>query len=267
MIKEKSKKITSSLLLLSFFILYVIWWILTQYLHNDISYIFWGTSYFLFALYGALVGIYVGMKWGGSKSVLGRMMFAFSIGLLMQAIGQNLTNYQILTNTLSYPSFADIAYFLSVPCYIYGCILLTKVTGVESLLKRTSNRIFGISIVLFLSLISLSLIYYKIDYTIAHPLQFIIDSIYPLGEAIFISYVILNLILVRNLSGGYIRKPLFFLLLALVTQFLADYSFIILVGNDAWVAGGYNDLLYLSAYFLMAYAILEMYKVFLRKVE
>ena len=44
----------------------------------------WGSSYQLVALWGALCGLAISRLWGGWRSVIGRSILAFSIGLLLR---------------------------------------------------------------------------------------------------------------------------------------------------------------------------------------
>lgn len=264
MFETKKQSTISKLVLTSLFILYVFWWVVTKLFESEILYIAWGVSYWIFAVLGTIAGCFIAKKWGGYRSIFGRTIYAFSAGLLLQAVGQNFTNYYILNDLEIYPSWADLGFFGSIPFYIYGSFLLTKIAGLSIALRSWKNRFFG----LFLFILMLSVSYFfllsQVNYDWSHPMLILLDFGYPFGQAIFVSFAIVTLFLTKGILGGLMRKSILLLLLALFMQFLADYAFSILLGNDAWVAGGLNDIMYLSAYYLMSYAILEIYSSFNR---
>ena len=113
------------------FVLLSLWWIsiyarsLTEGLENDIFTCIYG----LLALVGGSYGWFFARKWGGFRSVLGRSMGFFSIGLFAQFLGQVFYNsyIYILGIEVPYPSFGDILFFGSVIFYILGAYQLAKV--------------------------------------------------------------------------------------------------------------------------------------------
>lgn len=255
-------KVLSQTVLTILLVIYLCLWIVDQFFSSEILHITWGVSYWLFAFFGSLAGYFIAKKWGGLKSILGKAIYSFSLGLFLHSVGQNLTNYYILKDILTYPSWADVSFFLSVPFYLYGSLLLMKLTGVRTELQYSRNKIIGILV--FLTMLSLSYFFLisGVRYDFSDILLLFIDFGYPLGETLFVSAALTTFLLSRKILGGRLRKPMLLFLFALLMQYLADFIFIILLGNNAWIAGSYNDLMYLVAYFLMSYAILEMYKSF-----
>lgn len=264
MLKTDKQLKISEIILLIFFVLYLVGWLGTQILDSELLYVGWGVSYWIFAFCGFLAGFIISKRWGGYQSVLGRTLLALAFGLLAQAIGQNLTNYYILTETLKFPSIADFVFFCSVPFYIYGSVMLVKLTGVQAALQKTKNKVIGGSIFFGMVVVAYIFLIGGVAYDFSNIPLLIVDFGYPILETVFVAFSLMAVVLSRNILGGLMRKPMLLLLIALVLQYLGDFLFIILLGNNAYVAGSYNDFIFLLAYFTMTYAILEVHKVFFK---
>src|SRR5579872_4206927 len=112
------------------FLAFSVWWIIIQVsVHNNTSVenqLFSGT-YGVLALLGGIWGVIISRKWGGFKSIFGRSILMFSVGLLLQEFGQIAYSLYYLRNIeVPYPSLGDVGYFLTIPAYIYGVYLLGK---------------------------------------------------------------------------------------------------------------------------------------------
>jgi len=94
------------LIALVVFIFFAAWWVFLQLFvdkGNVIYYIF-SASYGVMALYGGICGIHTSLKWGGIKTLLGRAILVFSLGLFMQEFGQVAYSYcaWVINNLLSF---------------------------------------------------------------------------------------------------------------------------------------------------------------------
>ena len=85
----------------------------------------------------------------------------------------------------------------------------------------------------------------------------LLDFGYPFGQAIYVSIAILTLSLSKGLLGGLMKNKIFFLLSALIVQYIADFNFLYQAIQGTWVNGGYGDLIYMTAYFLLAMSLLQ----------
>jgi hypothetical protein len=228
--------------------------------------LFWAMIYNVIALWGGIYGLYLSRLWGGYKSVLGRTILAFSLGLIAQSFGQNVYNYFYLTQgfdiAVPYPSIGDIGFFGSVLFYIYGVISLAKVSGVKISLASFKNKIQAILIPLCVLIISYYIFLkdYVVDWH--SPIKTFLDFGYPLGQAFYVSIAILAFILSRKTLGGIMRTPLIFFLIALIVQYSCDFTFLYQANQGTFVPGGIVDFMYFTSYFIMSLSLLKLGSVF-----
>ena len=62
----------------------------SSFLHSNLI---WAASYQLAALWGAVCGLRISSSWGGLRSLIGRTIFVFSVGLLLQNLGQTVFSF------------------------------------------------------------------------------------------------------------------------------------------------------------------------------
>jgi hypothetical protein len=216
--------------------------------------------YGIMGLWGGIWGVSISAKWGSAKSVIGKALLFFSLGLFAQVFGQVVYAYFSFVEhvEIPYPSLGDLGYFGSVPLYIYGVWMLAKASGVSINLQSFASKLQA----LIIPLIVLGLGYflflrgYEFDWT--SPLRVFLDFGYPIGQAIYVAIAILTYSLTRGTLGGIMKPKILFFLFALLVQFLADYMFLIQAYYDSWSAGGWNDYIYLVAYFLMTLALIQL---------
>jgi hypothetical protein len=211
------------------------------------------------SVWGAYWGIIISNKWGGYKSVLGKAILFFSLGLLAQEFGQITYSiyFHFLHVDLPYPSIGDIGYFGSIPLYILGIYYLASASGAKIGLQSYKNKIQAIIIPLIL--LVLSYWFFLKDYTFdwSAPLTIFLDFGYPLGQAIYLSLAILAFLLSRSVLGGIMKKRILFVLFALIIQYVADYMFLFQSHAGTWVSGGINDYIYSFSYLLMTLALIQ----------
>lgn len=251
-------------LLAAVFIALLFWWIYLLLLgHNEDNQhknLIWAASYQLIAFLGGIWGLVISRGWGGKKSVMGRAIIAFAVGLLLQTFGQTIFSFYnlFLEIEIPYPSIADIGFFGSIPLYIYGILLLAKASGVTISLQSYGKKIQAIIIPLIMLALSYYFFLQGYEYDGNGPLKAFLDFGYPLGQAIYVAIAILTYILSKKVLGGIMRGRVLFVLLALVAQYVADSNFLYQAINLAWYNGGYGDLLYMFAYVIMALGLLQL---------
>ncbi len=218
----------------------------------------WAASYQVMALYGAIIGIIVSQRWGGMKSVIGRSILAFSVGLLLQVWGQSTYSFYIyfLDQAVPYPSIGDIGYFGSIFAYLYGAMLLAKASGVKISLRSYDRLAIAALLPLALLWVSYLVFLRSYDFDWSVPLKVALDLGYPLGQAAYVSAAAVAFILSRTILGGIMRVPIICFIVALVFQYFADFTFLFQANQGSWYAGGWNDFLYATSYTLMTYALI-----------
>ncbi len=270
---ETIKKSWQAKVLIIGFIFLSGWWVLNnfvignQHIKYDTFFDF-GEFYGYLALWGAIWGLAISFKWGGYKSVIGRAILMFSLGLFAQEFGQLAYAWynDIFKTPGPYPSLGDAGFFGSIFFYIYGIVLLAHASGVQIKLQNFVNKI----IALIIPLVMLGIGYYlflqgyKFDWS--KPLTIFLDFGYPFGQAIYISIAILTYTLSRGVLGGVMKNKVLFILLALCVQFSSDYTFLYQTSRGLYQVGGINDYMYCVAYFLMAFGILQ-FKTVLDKLK
>ncbi len=223
----------------------------------------WGATYNVLALFGAISGFIISKSWGGYKSVLGRAIQIFSVGLFLQSVGQIISSYYLFTtNEIPYPSYGDLGFFGSVIFYIYGTKQLARLAGVKINLKSFSEKILAI-LIPSVGLIASYLIFLK-DHALdwSNPLSVLLDLGYPLGQALYVSIALLVFLFSRDVLGGIMRRPIFLFILALVAQYISDFTFLYQVSRELYIPEGINDLMYFISYFLMAISLISLGNVF-----
>lgn len=261
LLKYKSFKLVSLL-----FIIVMIWRIvlLCFPIHNiDIQIQIWAASYQSVAWVGAIIGLVFAKSWGGRKSVIGRATLSFSIGLLFQSFGQIVFSYYFYTGTMApYPSLADIGFMGSIPFYAYGMLMIAKASGAHFSLKSFLKKaqVFLIPLIMLLLSYFVFLKGYQFDFT--QPIKTFLDFGYPLGDAIYVSIALLTFSLSRNFLGGIMKKPILFLIFALVFQYITDFTFLYQSSRGTFIGGGVNDFMYFISYFIMALSLIQLRATF-----
>jgi hypothetical protein len=246
------------------FLILSLWWVVNNFIigNSNISYdsfVDFGEFYGYMALLGGVWGVMIAQKWGGFKSVMGKAVMMFSLGLFAQEFGQLFYAWynNIYKVAGPYPSIGDIGYFGSVLLYIAGVIFLAQAAGVKIRPKLFFSNIQAVIIPLAMLSIGYFLFLKKYEFDWGNPLKIFLDFGYPFGQAIYISLAILTYILSRGVLGGIMKNRILFLLFALVVQFLADYTFLYQSSHGTWEVGGSNDYIYFVAYFSMTLALIQ----------
>ncbi len=259
-------------ILIALYLLIAAWFL---YLHLFLNFVLdstksdlkiWASVYQVVALFGGVVGIFVARKWGGYKSVIGKATLFFSLGLLMQVFGQSFDSYlNVIKNIeIPYPSVGDIGFFGSVVFYIIGAIYTLKSVGFQFSFKSLKGKLISIFIPLVLLICSYFFFLNGYTFDWSNPLKIFLDFGYPLGEAIYVSIAILAFLISFKYLGGIMKKPMLFLMFALVAQYSSEFTFLYQANAGTWYAGGVNDFMYFTSYFIMSLAILQLNSAFER---
>jgi hypothetical protein len=249
------------------YLLFFLWWIFDPIIlgqgHKRMLGDF-ASIYFLMAVWGSIWGVIVSRKWGGFKSVIGKAILMFSLGLFAQAFGECVYAYYTfyLNIKIPYPSLGDLGYFGSIPLYIYGAILLAKASGIKIKLRSFKHQLVAYIIPIIILAIGYFLFLQNYTFDWSDPVKVFLDFGYPLAQAIYISVALLTYFLSTGVLGGIMKNKILFFLFALFIQFLSDYNFLYQVSRGTWVTGGFGNFLYLSAFFLMTLAIIQFNSVY-----
>lgn len=251
-----------------FFALLSVWWFymymsrLEEGPHNTAFLLVYPTI----SLIGGIYGMMFARKWGGFRSAFGVAVSMFSLGLLAQFVGQHMYNYyQIyLGIDTPYPSIGDLVYFMSVILYIVGAFYLAKVSGFKFTLHTVQGKFKAIAIPLVILAVSYMVLLQGYEADWSSTLIVLLDFVWPIGQAVYLSIAILALLISKDILGGLMRKPIMFLIVALVAQFLADFIFSYQVSREinAYYPGGTNDYMYAVSYFLMTIALFSIGNMF-----
>lgn len=249
-----------------------LWWLTLRFMNlpddSEYNQIF-AAVYGLIALWGGVWGFFVARKWGGFHSVIGKSILFFAIGLLSQEIGQIIYSSYIyfLQIAVPYPSIGDLFFYSTIPLYVIAIIYLARASGVRISLKSFSSKLQAIFIPLFILTLSYFVFLQAYEFDLANPLKVFLDFAVPLGQAIYISLAILNFTLTKSVLGGLMKSKVLFILIALLMQYIADWTFLFQASRGTWYAGGINDYMYLCAYFLMSISLLQLKTVYTKLSE
>lgn len=249
------------------FLLLSVWWVSIN-LHfltpDNFAYDLFSDVYGVMALWGGLWGLRTAKQWGGVHSVMGRMLLAFSVGLLCQVFGQVVYSFYFyyLHVDNPYPSIGDIGFYATIPAYIYGVIQVGKVAGVHWSVDAFKKNPVVIVLPLLLLFATYKLFLEGYEFDWSAPLTVFLDLVNPLGQAIYISMAFLVFILSQDKLGGIMRSNVLLLLGALLAQYLADFIFLYKTSREAWVSGGISEYLYLVAYFIMTIGVIKLSLIF-----
>lgn len=254
------------ILLTVIFLGYVAWWASFQSVVTDqgVSVQRFGATYGVVALIGAVTGLFASRKWGGYKTVIGRALLFYALGLLAQEAGQIIYTYYIYGAKIQipYPSWGDVAYFGSVLLYIYATILLCKAVGVRFSLKRKGYKLVALLVFAILLGTSYWVFLHNHQYDWHKPITAFLDFGYPMGQAIYISLAVTAYLLSRKMLGGVMRAGILIIILALAIQYFADFTFVYQSSRGTWLTGRWNDLSYLVAYFVLSTAMVKFHLIY-----
>lgn len=222
--------------------------------------------YGVMALFGGIFGLAVGRRFGGFKSYIGATVMYISLGLLSQVVGQlTYSAYTQLFNIeIPYPSWGDVGYFGSVIFYILAAWSAVKAVKTKVAMKSIVNKLLLILVPVGLLALSYIVFLSNYKYQSGQLLATILDFGYPLGQAIYIAIALLALVLSRKFLGGIMKNVIMLLIFAFVLQYAADFMFLYQHNQDTWQTAGLNELVYLTAYFVMTLSLIKFNDVIMQ---
>lgn len=241
--------------------IYFVWWGANYFFGSkgSTSFEWYSDSYWLVAVVGAVCGLFVARQWGGFKSVFGRALLLFTLGLCAQIFGQLTYSYFALVKGVDapYPSIGDIGFFSSILFYIWGVLLLSKAVGARFASAAPHQK--GVAILIPLAILGASYALFLKDYEFGGgALATLLDFGYPLGQASYLSLALLAYILSLKSLGGKMKNKVLLILFALFIQYVADFLFLFRFSREQWYAGDVSDLMYQVAYLLMTIALIQI---------
>ncbi|MBI2416030.1 MAG: hypothetical protein HYV33_05230 [Candidatus Kerfeldbacteria bacterium] len=265
MLSKKNKN--KSIAIVVVFVALLIWWSVLRFSPNEYYHLVWAASYQVLVISAGFIGVILAMDWGSHRSVMGKALMSFAIGAFFQAFGQTTFSiYNLFLETdIPYPSLADVGYFGSIPLYILGTLFLAKASGIKVSLKSFQKKVVAIVFPVLMLIVSYVAFLKDYDFDWAAPVRMLLDFGYPFGQAIYVSIAILTLSLSKGLLGGLMKNKIFFLLSALIVQYVADFNFLYQAIQGTWVNGSYGDLIYMAAYFLLAMSLLQFNVAYIKQ--
>ncbi len=204
-------------------------------------------TYFLVPLLSFIGGLFAAYHWHLLHTNIGKALIAFSIGQLMQTLGQVTYSiyYVVLGVENPYFTLGDIFYLSSLIFFILGFIFLYKGMGItlHMVSKHCMQIITGI--ILFLVIVKIAL-----------PVGFLIFS-----DELVMAYISIGIILVCLVSfllvstwyvlAGAFRQSFILIFLSFIVLLVADAVYLNETYTGSWQAGGISDTFYLISYFLL----------------
>jgi hypothetical protein len=253
------------LLVTLLFLGFLVWWASFQRVvdKQGLSVQWFGGTYGVMALIGAVIGFAAAGKWGGRKTVVGKALMLFSFSLLAQEAGQLIYTYYIYGAKIQipYPSWGDVAYFGSVLLYICAAAFLAKAVGVRFSLRDGKYKVIAVLVPAVLLIASYLILLHNHHYDTSKPLTVLLDAGYPIGEAIYISIATVAYLLSRKMLGGIMKSGFILIILALCMQYVSDFTFVYQSNRGTYLSGKLDDLSYLIAYFVMTTAMIKFHTI------
>ncbi|OGH88772.1 MAG: hypothetical protein A3J93_01630 [Candidatus Magasanikbacteria bacterium RIFOXYC2_FULL_42_28] len=253
-------------IIMLFFVVWAVSWLLVHLFFADVIFLrdFWSDTYGIVALIGGVFGLINVRACGGVKSLFGRPILFFSVGLLLETFGQIMYSayLHIFGPEIPYPSIGDVGYFFGPVFYAAGIIYLWKI--VRKLSHATKFELNAL-LVFFavLSLASISWLYGN-GYGALQSSRFelLLEIGYLLVGALYLALVFMLNFSSPELMAGIFGSSIRIISWALVVQYLSDYLFSIQFYQNTWQWAGIGDALYLVAYFLMILGVIRLRSVF-----
>jgi hypothetical protein len=158
---------------------------------------------------------------------------------------------------LAFPSIGDIPYLLSNLFYIVAMVYLIQFLCLTRKFYQPWWVIAVALVVTGLIVYAMTVSFLNIAVTDERgAIYSVLNVAYPLLQSIYFLLGLIALLQSRILAGAKMFAAITLLLLALLTQFLADFTFLYRSYHDTWEPAGVSDLLYLLAYSLMGISII-----------
>ncbi len=210
----------------------------------------YSNAYGIIPLLGGLYGLIVAEHWGGMRSKVGKAVILLSLGMITWGIGIAIWLYYnlILGVDVPYPSWADASFIVSWPLWGIGAAFLSIASGAKFGIRKTAGRIM-----LFVVPILVIAFSYYFLVTIARQgivssyegsLKTFFDLAYPIGDIVILTIALLIFGLSYKYFGGVYKKAIYFILLAFVVNYFADFTFSYTTSLETYYNGSLADGLF-----------------------
>lgn len=253
-----------SFIVLVYFCLMLLYWVGLQIKGStDLTInLFYSFTLNTLSFMGGVFGVFVSLRWGGFRSILGRGLLLMSLGLISWgALGGYVWSYYnfILHQEIPYPSLSDVGFLGAVPLWAIGMFFLAKATGVKYGLKNRAGKAY----LFLLPILSFLASYYLLVTVARHgsvsdggsSIKVFFDFAYPIGDVAIITIALLIFGLTLKLLGGLYRQPIHLLLAGFIGMFFADMAFSYSTTVETYYNGNYADLLFTIGLFLIGFGI------------
>jgi hypothetical protein len=266
----KRNKVQGSILFLPLlaWACYLAWWLVINYTNGgnieSVARDNFTDTYSVVALVGGIVGLIAAKKWGLFKSKFGSALGYFSVGLLMHFLGFGIYTlyYRIGGVALAFPNIGDVPLLLTSLFYIFAVYNLLKVIVFKGSIFKP-RAIFVVSLLATFGLLWLlwgAFLHLGINDERGN-LYSLLNVAYPLIQAVYFVLGIVAVMQAKRMTGGKMLIPVIVMLMALVLQYAADFTFLYQSYHETWVPAGSNDLLYLLGFGIMSLSILMIDRV------
>lgn len=206
-------------------------------------YVITGIGQFSIIFVAALIG-FERVRSFTFDSALGKSLLFISLGILSWGLGALAwLYYNIMSTTeVPYPSLADVFFVGTVPLAAYGLFLLLRNLQITFDLK-TKLKLVLLPLAAFLVVYSLF-----IEGKLAEDVPALakaLNVMYPLGDAIFLSFTLVLLSLIR---GSKMFKPVVLLCMGYLIEAMADFSFSWTTSTGTYYTGNWVDMLFALAF-------------------
>lgn len=218
---------------------------------SDVFGTIFGILIVLISLTGSYICFHRSQSWGFTKSYVGLSLVFVSLALLMWGIGEA---FYILDSYLEKSlNVYDFFFILIDPFYLIAVYFLSKAIGTFKNIWTNLNLVLLPLLILVLNYIVVTIIRNQ-DIFVAF-LNLDIDTIYIVGSVFLSTYVVSILIFSKNLGGKY-KSALLFILMGLLSQYLADNLYEIYSSEKT--NGSLSDLIFFISISLITYGALKL---------
>ncbi len=232
---------------------------------TNVKSIFWYHLNSLFLsgipLYGGIMGLYIAKSWGLFKSLVGKSLFFFSLGLLSWGLGNLVWAYYnfFLNVHVPYPSWADLGYLPSYILFTIGIIHLPHALGKKSYIQKKYGKLLFLIPVLVLALSYYLVVLITKNDLVFSPVTSItklfFDIAYPVADAIILTAALLVGISFKFLGGKY-KLSMYSFILGFCFLYIADFLFSYTTTIGIFHDGGLIDIFFIIGYFFLTFGIL-----------
>ncbi len=254
---------TTAGFLVGFYVALLVWWGTMFFFHvkNTPFNLAFAFAYGLIPIFGGIFGFFESKRWGLLKSAMGKALFFLSLGLLTWGFGEMIWSYYnfILKIDIPYPSWADASFIVSWPLWSIGVVFLSFATGAKFAIKTIGGKLLLVLIPIIAVLGS-----YYLLVVVARAgsltsggglIKIFFDLAYPIMDVIILTLALLIYGLSFRFLGGRFKWPVIITLFGFVVNYFADFGFSYTTTVNTFYNGGWVDLLFTTAMFVLSFGV------------